>query len=112
MEGRHELQCELVPAHPYAPESSEHGRQAGKVIVIRGASDGIGAAAAPGNADAEKGADTLTWLAQGSPGVEWESGQLYVKRKIAKTHVQALDEDLSACSWDVSARMVGLDAEG
>ena len=56
----------------------------------------------------DKGADTLMWLAQTVPGADWESGQYYVNRKVAKTHKQADDAALVAKHWELSAHMVGL----
>lgn len=58
----------------------------------------------------ETGADTLVWLAETSPGDAWESGEFYVKRKVAKSHDQAADADLARRHWQVSAELVGLDS--
>lgn len=58
----------------------------------------------------DKGADTLVWLAENSPHSVWQSGEFYVKRKVAKTHAQAADAELAQQHWEISAQMVGLDA--
>lgn len=56
----------------------------------------------------EQGADTLLWLAGGEPGRDWQSGEYYVKRKVKKPKKEALDTELAARLWDISALMVGL----
>lgn len=62
---------------------------------------------------ADKGADTLVWLATTTPGVDWEPGGYYVKRKVATTHPLVSDARLAAALWDRSAEMVtGSDAPG
>ncbi|MGN9784577.1 SDR family NAD(P)-dependent oxidoreductase [Nonomuraea sp. ZG12] len=56
----------------------------------------------------EKGADQLVWLAQGRPGVDWESGTYYEKRRPAKrVNPQALDADLALRLWDRSQQLLG-----
>ena len=59
----------------------------------------------------DKGADTLVWLAETSSGDAWDSGEFYVKRKVAKTHAQAADAELARKYWEISAQMVGLDTD-
>ena len=60
-----------------------------------------------------KGADTLVWLATTTPGVDWEPGSYYVKRKIATTHPLVSDARLAAELWDRSIAMVSAaDAPG
>ncbi len=56
----------------------------------------------------EKGADQLVWLATSKPGVDWRSGEYYVKRAVGKTNPQADDAELARKYWDLSAEMVGL----
>ena len=56
----------------------------------------------------DKGADTLVWLANSTPGVDWESGAFYAKRKESKTNPQAGDRVLAGQLWDLSAELVGL----
>ncbi len=56
----------------------------------------------------EKGAEPLVWLAEGTPGTDWVSGEYYEKKKIAKTNPQAADAKLAAELWDKSADMVDL----
>ncbi|MBE7701646.1 SDR family NAD(P)-dependent oxidoreductase [Oerskovia sp. Sa1BUA8] len=58
-----------------------------------------------------KGADTLVWLATSTPGVDWEPGNYFVKRKVAATHPLVGDARLAAELWDVSAAMVADAAE-
>ncbi|WP_298461904.1 SDR family NAD(P)-dependent oxidoreductase [uncultured Cellulomonas sp.] len=55
-----------------------------------------------------KGADTLVWLATHQPGVDWEPGQFYEKRRVARTSPRAWDPALAADLWDRSAAMVGV----
>ncbi|MFJ2298980.1 SDR family NAD(P)-dependent oxidoreductase [Oerskovia paurometabola] len=56
-----------------------------------------------------KGADTLVWLATTTPGVDWEPGSYYVKRKVATTHPLVGDPRLAAELWERSAAMVADD---
>lgn len=56
----------------------------------------------------EKGADQLVWLAEGRPGVDWESGEYYVKRKTgARLNAMASDADLARALWERSEQLVG-----
>ncbi len=59
----------------------------------------------------EQGADTLVWLAQSTPGVDWVSGAYYAKRRIAKANPLAYDSALAAELWTRSAAMVGIPSE-
>ena len=54
----------------------------------------------------EKGADTMIWLANGTPGRDWTSGEFYTKRKVSKANPQAYDAELAARLWDRSAELV------
>ncbi|PWC06283.1 SDR family oxidoreductase [Mycetocola zhujimingii] len=56
----------------------------------------------------EQGADTLVWLAQSIPGVDWVSGAYYAKRQIAKANPLAYDAALAAELWEKSERLVGI----
>jgi NAD(P)-dependent dehydrogenase (short-subunit alcohol dehydrogenase family) len=56
----------------------------------------------------DQGAQTLVWLAETTPGVDWVSGEFYEKLKIAKTNPQAADAALARGLWDRSAELVGL----
>lgn len=40
-------------------------------------------------ATAEQAADQLVWLSTSTPGTDWQSGECYVKRRIAKTNRRA-----------------------
>jgi NAD(P)-dependent dehydrogenase (short-subunit alcohol dehydrogenase family) len=55
-----------------------------------------------------KGADTLVWLASSTPGADWQSGEYYVKRTIAKATDQANDPRLARELWEQSARYCNL----
>jgi NAD(P)-dependent dehydrogenase (short-subunit alcohol dehydrogenase family) len=54
----------------------------------------------------EAGADTLVWLASAKPGIDWESGTYYAKRKPAKMNRQANDPGLASGLWERSLTMV------
>jgi NAD(P)-dependent dehydrogenase (short-subunit alcohol dehydrogenase family) len=53
----------------------------------------------------EKGADTLVFLAQGTAGADFPSGEYFVKRKVARVNKQAYDAGLAAQLWDRSVAM-------
>ena len=55
-----------------------------------------------------KGADTLVWLAEGTAGEDWTSGQYWVKRRIGRTSPLADDRELARGLWEASARMTGV----
>jgi NAD(P)-dependent dehydrogenase (short-subunit alcohol dehydrogenase family) len=56
----------------------------------------------------DKGASQMVWLAETSPGTDWESGTYYEKNKPAKrNNPQALDPDLARELWDRSAELLG-----
>lgn len=56
---------------------------------------------------ADEGADTLVWLANGTPPRDWAPGQYYVKRCIARTSAAATDDALADGLWRASAALVG-----
>ena len=56
----------------------------------------------------EEGADTLVWLATTEPGKDWQPGNYYYKRKIAKTHKLADDPAVAKSLWEQSEKMCGL----
>ncbi len=56
----------------------------------------------------EQGADTLVWLAEGTPGRNWASGAYYEKRRPARTNPRAGDDALVDALWERSARLAGL----
>jgi NAD(P)-dependent dehydrogenase (short-subunit alcohol dehydrogenase family) len=58
---------------------------------------------------ADKGADTLVWLANARPGVDWTSGEFYRKGKVFRANKQAYDPLLARELWDRSTEMVALD---
>jgi NAD(P)-dependent dehydrogenase (short-subunit alcohol dehydrogenase family) len=55
-----------------------------------------------------KGAETLVWLAEGTPGTTWQSGAYYDKNKPATSTGQADDPHLAQEPWDRSATLTGL----
>jgi NAD(P)-dependent dehydrogenase (short-subunit alcohol dehydrogenase family) len=57
-------------------------------------------------ASPEQGADTLVFLAEGTPGVDFLSREYFVKRKIARPNEQASDPDLARQLWERSEAMV------
>jgi NAD(P)-dependent dehydrogenase (short-subunit alcohol dehydrogenase family) len=51
-----------------------------------------------------KGADTLVWLATTTPGVDWPSGEYFVKRKVSRAvDEMANDPNLAFRLWEQSA---------
>jgi NAD(P)-dependent dehydrogenase (short-subunit alcohol dehydrogenase family) len=58
----------------------------------------------------EQGSDELVWLASATPGVDWRSGEYYVKHKIARANPKAHDAALTRRFWDRSAELVGVTA--
>jgi len=53
----------------------------------------------------EKGAGTLVFLAEGTAGADFPSGEYFVKRKVARAKKQAYDASLAAQLWDRSVSM-------
>lgn len=56
----------------------------------------------------ELGADTGVWLATTQPGKDWEPGQYYYKRKMAKPHKLANSPEVARSLWDQSENMAGI----
>ena len=56
----------------------------------------------------EEGADTPVWLATTEAGKDWQPGNYYYKRKIAKTHKLADDPAVAKSLWEQSEKMCGL----
>ena len=54
----------------------------------------------------EQGADTLVFLAEGTPGVDFPAGEYFAKRKVAKTNKQADDPVLARELWNRSEEMI------
>lgn len=54
------------------------------------------------------GADQLVWFATSIPGTDWQPGQFYAKRKIAKSNPQANDVVLAHRLWAESARQLDI----
>ncbi|QAY72489.1 SDR family NAD(P)-dependent oxidoreductase [Agromyces protaetiae] len=53
------------------------------------------------------GADQLVWLAEGRPGVDWESGEFYVKRRAGtRLNPLATDAALAAGLWEKSEELL------
>jgi NAD(P)-dependent dehydrogenase (short-subunit alcohol dehydrogenase family) len=57
----------------------------------------------------ERGSDQLVWLAEGTPGVDWASGQYWVRRRVGRTSPQADDAEVARRLWEISAELTGLD---
>ena len=56
---------------------------------------------------ADQGADQLVWLAEGTPGKDWESAAYYYKRRASKPrHAQALDAELARGLWERSEELL------
>ena len=56
----------------------------------------------------DKGASQMVWLAETTPGTDWQSGIYYEKQKPARrTNPQALDPDLARQLRDRSAELLG-----
>jgi len=47
-----------------------------------------------------EGADTLFWLAESQPGIDWTSGGYFVKRKPARANRRANDPALARALWE------------
>ena len=60
----------------------------------------------------EHGARTLVWLANTSPGEDWQQGKYYYRQKISTANKDAYDAELSRLLWEKSAEMTGLPAGG
>jgi NAD(P)-dependent dehydrogenase (short-subunit alcohol dehydrogenase family) len=58
----------------------------------------------------QKGARTLLWLVNGTPGTTWEPGQFYAKNHAKIPYPQARDEALASGLWNRSAELAGLAA--
>lgn len=56
----------------------------------------------------EQGADTLLWLANGTPVRDWASGEYYVKRRIVATIAAGRDDALADNFWRASEALLGL----
>lgn len=59
----------------------------------------------------DQGADTLVWLANGTPGVDWTSGAYYAKRALSKANKLAYDAGLARELWDRSEAMVARESD-
>ncbi len=55
-----------------------------------------------------RGGSWLVRLAEGTPGVDWASGQYWVRGRVGRTSPQADDADVARSLWEASAEMVGL----
>ena len=59
-----------------------------------------------------KGGQRLVWLAEGTPGVTWRSGEYYERNKPGKVNRQVHDEALARGLWHRSEEMLGLGETG
>src|SRR3984957_7491040 len=56
----------------------------------------------------QKGASQMVWLAETTPGTDWQAGIYYEKHKPARrNNPQVLDPDLARQLWDRSAELLG-----
>lgn len=56
----------------------------------------------------ERGADTLVFLADGQPGVDYPTGEYFVDRAVKRPKRQAEDPELARRLWDRSEEMLGI----
>ncbi|MFD2794972.1 SDR family NAD(P)-dependent oxidoreductase [Promicromonospora vindobonensis] len=55
----------------------------------------------------DQGADQIVWLAEGTPGTDWQSGSYYYKREASTPrNPQALDADLARRLWERSEELL------
>lgn len=54
----------------------------------------------------EDGGARLAWLASGTPGTTWKSGEYYEKNRVTKASPQATDATLGARLWELSDELV------
>ncbi len=55
-----------------------------------------------------RGGSRLVRLAEGTPDVDWASGQYWVAGRVGRTSPQADDQEAARRLWEASAQMVGL----
>ena len=56
----------------------------------------------------DKGGSRLVWLAEGTPGQTWTSGEYYERNRPGKVNPQVKDEALARGLWERSEEMLGL----
>lgn len=56
----------------------------------------------------DAGADTLVWLAEGTPGTTWTSGGYFERCRPARTSPRADDDQLARGLWERSEQLLGL----
>ena len=55
----------------------------------------------------DQGADQIVWLAEGTPGTDWQSGSYYYKREASTPrNPQAVDADLARRLWERSEELL------
>ena len=55
----------------------------------------------------DQGADQIVWLAEGTPGTDWQSGSYYYKRQVSiPRNRQALDAGLARGLWERSEELL------
>jgi len=90
--------------HPGAIRSSFASDTTSGMRFVYGTALGRLFLASPG-----KGAAPMVWLAEGTPGTDWQSGEYYEKQKPARRpNPQIHDEELITRLWERSAEMVAL----
>ena len=56
----------------------------------------------------DKGGSRLVWLAEGTPGQTWTSGEYYERNRPGRVNPQVKDEALARGLWERSETMLGL----
>ena len=56
----------------------------------------------------DTGGRRLVWLAEGTPGVTWQSGEYYERNRPGKVNPQVADADLARGLWQRSEAMLEL----
>lgn len=75
-----------------------------RVVRFLGTRPGIGRALL---STPERGADQIVWLAEGTPGTDWQSGAYYYKRRASTPrNPQAVDADLARGLWERSEELL------
>lgn len=62
-------------------------------------------------ASTETAASRLTWLALGTPGVDWRPGEYYSNNRVARAGRLAADPVIARMLWERSAEAVGLPSD-
>jgi NAD(P)-dependent dehydrogenase (short-subunit alcohol dehydrogenase family) len=99
----HERGLSSAAFHPGVVATSFGGKGGPSVTRLYGTALARALFASP-----QQGGSRLVHLAEGTPGVDWASGQYWVRGQIGRTSPQADDADVARRLWETSAAMVGL----